>query len=238
MKNEICRIDMFYDFIDFRSTMIKSYYRTDIKDNEDTAVASNDEQIFSNEKEFSNDKKKIIDHFSKFQNTKINATAFSAIDFGAITLTAIDFGAATFSAIDFGAVTSRANTPNAVAFGAFNRTKSKKNFQSSSIKRLRGRFRKQSIIQLKNQSNLSIFLLNEIDSSISSLRILYAESRRKKINELLNKNFFDVLLLIEVFSEIKLFNFRFVDEIKNLEISTAFEKFRLMIQTFNDQKKK
>ena len=38
-------------------------------------------------------------------------------------------------------------------------------------------------------------------------------------------------------SKIKLFNFRFVDEIKNFEISTAFEKFRLMIQTFNDQKK-
>ena len=40
-----------------------------------------------------------------------------------------------------------------------------------------------------------------------------------------------------MFSEIKLFNFRFVDEIKNSKISTAFEKFRLMIQIFNDQKK-
>ena len=40
-----------------------------------------------------------------------------------------------------------------------------------------------------------------------------------------------------MFSEIKLFNFRFVDEIKNLKISIAFEKFRLMIQIFNDQKK-
>ena len=84
---------------------------------------------------------------------------------------------------------------------------------------------------------MSIFLLNKIDSSISSSRISYVKSRRKEINELLNKNFFDVLILIEVFSEIKLFNFRFVDEIKNSKILIAFEKFRLMIQIFNDQKK-
>ena len=42
MKNEICKIDMFYDFIDFRNTIIKSYYRIDIENNENTAVVSND----------------------------------------------------------------------------------------------------------------------------------------------------------------------------------------------------
>ena len=126
MKNEICKIDMLYDSIDFRNTMIKSYYQTDIKDNEDTAVVSNDEQIFSNEKKFSNEQKKIIDQFSKFQNTKVNAIALSAIDFAAII--------------------SNANAFNAITFNVFNRTKSKKNFQSSSIKRFRNRFRKQSII--------------------------------------------------------------------------------------------
>ena len=46
------------------------------------------------------------------------------------------------------------------------------------------------------------------------------------------------MILIDVFSKIKLFNFRFVDEIKNSSISAAFEKSRLMIQIFNDQKKK
>ena len=38
-------------------------------------------------------------------------------------------------------------------------------------------------------------------------------------------------------SRIKLFNFRFVDEIKNSSILAAFEKSRLIIQAFNDQKK-
>ena len=209
---------MFYDFIEFRNTIIKLYYRIDIENNENTAVASNDEQIFSNEKKSSNDQKKIIDQSSKFQHTKISATAFNAIDFDAIIFDASAF--------------------NATALGAFNRTESEKTFQSSSIKRFRGRFRKQSIIQLKNQSNLSNFLSNEIDSLTSLPRIPYAKSKRKKINKLLNKKIFDVLILIEMFSKIKLFNFCFVDEIKNPKISTAFEKFRLMIQIFNDRKKK
>ena len=55
MKNEICKIDIFYDFIDFRSTMIKSYYRIDIENNENTTVVSNNEQMLLNEKKFSND---------------------------------------------------------------------------------------------------------------------------------------------------------------------------------------
>ena len=89
---------------------------------------------------------------------------------------------------------------------------------------------------MKNQSNLSIFLSNEIDSSILSFRILCAKSK-KKLNELFNKNFFDVLILIEMFSKIKLFIFRFVDKIKNSKILITFKKSRLVIQIFNDQKK-
>ena len=45
------------------------------------------------------------------------------------------------------------------------------------------------------------------------------------------------MTLTDVFSRIKLFNSRFVDEIKNSSTSAAFEKSRLMIQAFNDQKK-
>ena len=45
------------------------------------------------------------------------------------------------------------------------------------------------------------------------------------------------MTLTDVFSRIKLFNSCFVDEIKNSSTSAAFEKSRLMIQAFNDQKK-
>ena len=211
MKNEICKIEMFYEFIEFKNTIIKSYYQISIEINENTTVVSNDEQMFSDENEFSNDEK-IIDQSLELHDTKTNA----------ITLNAIIF--------DMDAL-------NATALSAFNRAKSEKTLQSSSIKRDRDHFRKQSIIQLKNQFNLSIFLLNKIDSSILSFRTLYAKSKKKKINDLLNKRIFDVIILINVFTEIRLFNFCFVDEIKNSSISATFEKSRLMIQAFNDQKK-
>ena len=113
MKNEICKIDMLYDFIEFRNTIIKSYYRINIEDNKNTAIASDDEQMFSNEKKSSNDQKKIINQFSKFQHTKVNATALSAIDFDAI-----DFGAIILSAVAF----------NAAAPNASNWTKSEETF--------------------------------------------------------------------------------------------------------------
>ena len=37
--------------------------------------------------------------------------------------------------------------------------------------------------------------------------------------------------------KIKIFNSRFVDEIKNINIANAYEKFRLMMQVYNDEKK-
>ena len=209
---------MFYDFIKFRNTVMKSYYRINIENNENTAVVSNDEQMLSNENESPNDEK------TTDQSLKLHDTELSAV---------------IPSAITSGAIIPGVNALNAAALNALNRAKSEETPQSSSsIKRGRSRFRKQSIIQLKNQPNLSIFLLSEIDSSISFFRIPYAESKRKKINNLLNKKIFDVIILINVFSGIKLFNFRFVDEIKNSNISATFEKSRLMIQIFNDRKKK
>ena len=93
MKNEICKIDIFYDFIKFRNTTIKLYYQTDIENNKNTAVVSDNEQMFSNEKKSSNDQKKIIDQSPKFQHTKISAIALNAINFGAIIFDANTFNA-------------------------------------------------------------------------------------------------------------------------------------------------
>ena len=73
-----------YDFIEFRNTMIKPYYRADIEDNKNTAIASNDEQMLLNEKEFSNDQKKATDQPPKFQHTGVSAAALNAIDLGAV----------------------------------------------------------------------------------------------------------------------------------------------------------
>ena len=83
---------------------------------------------------------------------------------------------------------------------------------------------------------MSIFFVKR-NRFINFIVSYFLREVKKKINKLLNKKIFDVLFLIEMFSEIKLFNFCFVDEIKNSKISTAFEKSRLIIQIFNDQKK-
>lgn len=58
MKNEICKIETFYDFIEFKNTIIKLYYRIDIENNENTIVVSNDKQMFLNKKESCNNQKK------------------------------------------------------------------------------------------------------------------------------------------------------------------------------------
>jgi hypothetical protein len=40
-----------------------------------------------------------------------------------------------------------------------------------------------------------------------------------------------------VLKNVRIFNFRFVDEIKHFDISQAYEKSRLVIQTYNDHEK-
>ena len=60
---------MLYDFIEFKSTMLKSYYRIRTEDNENTNIVSNDEQMLSNENELPNDKK-ATEQFLEFQNTE------------------------------------------------------------------------------------------------------------------------------------------------------------------------
>ncbi len=59
----------------------------------------------------------------------------------------------------------------------------------------------------------------------------------KETIELIEKDVFQSINLIDVFSSTRIFNSRFVDEIKHFNIDKTFEKFRLVIQTFNDENK-
>jgi hypothetical protein len=93
-----------------------------------------------------------------------------------------------------------------------------------SIKRDRGRFRK----YLASIANV-IFNIN-IDSSFIAFR-------QKKIADLLEKEIFLSVNKRNVSANIRIFNSRFVDEVKNSGTEKTFEKFRLVMQTFNDQNK-
>ena len=60
-------------------------------------------------------------------------------------------------------------------------------------------------------------------------------SRQKELNGLLKKGIFEIINI--VFIGTRIFDNRFVDQIKNEGTEKAFEKSRLMIQTFNDSEK-
>jgi hypothetical protein len=65
----------------------------------------------------------------------------------------------------------------------------------------------------------------------------FVEFRQKEINDLIKKDVFQSINKNDVSFDVRIFNFRFVNEIKHLDIDKAFEKSRLVVQTFNDQNK-
>ncbi len=79
---------------------------------------------------------------------------------------------------------------------------------------------------------------NQFECSSSSVLIsTFAKSRRKKIIDLLEKRVFELIIIDAVLRDVRIFNFRFVDEIKHSDTSDVYEKFRLVIQAYNDHDK-
>lgn len=85
--------------------------------------------------------------------------------------------------------------------------------------------------RFQHMADISVFLKN--DASEPS----FTESRRKEINGLLEKGALEVISISDVPSGMRIFNSRFVDEIKNEGTATAFEKSRLVVQAYNDHGK-
>jgi hypothetical protein len=65
----------------------------------------------------------------------------------------------------------------------------------------------------------------------------FVESRRKEINGLIEKGVFEETDLEDIPPGVRIFNLRFVDEIKNPGTEKAFEKSRLVVQAYNDADK-
>jgi hypothetical protein len=81
-------------------------------------------------------------------------------------------------------------------------------------------------IKYQNFADIIVFLQDEISSS---LILTFAESRRKEINDLLKRQVFEIITISEVLKNVRIFNSRFVDEIKHSNISQTYEKSRLVI---------
>ncbi len=93
-------------------------------------------------------------------------------------------------------------------------------------------------LSLRYQNFADIIVFLQDDEEISSISTLtFADSRRKEINDLLKRQVFEIITISEVLKNVRIFNSRFVDDIKHSDISQAYEKFRLMIQVYNDHEK-
>ena len=78
-------------------------------------------------------------------------------------------------------------------------------------------------------ANVSIFL-QEKDFLPFLIFTSFVKSTQKKINGLLKKRVFEVVSISKVPKNIRIFNSRFVDKIKNFAAANAFEKSRIVVQ--------
>jgi hypothetical protein len=101
-------------------------------------------------------------------------------------------------------------------------------------------------LRYQNFADITVFLQDEDDSSpIFTLNLsstsaptpTFAESRRKEINGLLERQVFELTTISEVPKDVRIFNSRFVDEIKHPGTPQAYEKSRLVVQAYNDHEK-
>src|SRR6266567_1453686 len=102
------------------------------------------------------------------------------------------------------------------------------------VKRGRGRPRKYPIEA--NTANISIYLQDEDNDQLINPN-QFTASRQKEIKGLLEKGVFELVNPKDVPQGNRVFNSRFVDEIKNPGTDKAFEKSRLVVQAYNDPEK-
>ncbi len=91
-------------------------------------------------------------------------------------------------------------------------------------------------LRYQNFADIIVFLQDDEEISLT-LIFTFVDSRRKEINDLLKRQVFEIITISEVLKNVRIFNSRFVDEIKHSDTSQAYEKSRLMIQTYNDHEK-
>ena len=107
------------------------------------------------------------------------------------------------------------------------------------IRRGRGRPRKHplpipTVNTMDIVTEIEIFIGDPDRKNLSSHEALYEQSRLKEINGLMDRDVFEFIKTADLPPKVRLFNSRFVDEIKNKDTDKAFEKSRLVIQAYND----
>ena len=80
--------------------------------------------------------------------------------------------------------------------------------------------------------DITVYIFKFMSSSAN-----FQASRKKELNGLFEKKIFEVIHIDNLFAKARVFESRFINQMKNEEIEKAFEKSRLMIQVFNNSKK-
>jgi hypothetical protein len=189
--------------------------------------------------EFSNDS-------TKFRSTTIKSYYDDHVDFenSSFFISIIDFSIIAF--VSKSSIISQLNDQFVVS-----NQESEFEIFSNSFKRDRDRFRKylastaylsfvfNTIVDLAlDLISISLFVVAfKLDSIVHIAFSHFAAFRQKKINDLIEKNVFQSINKNDVSFDVRIFNSRFVDEIKHFDIDKAFEKSRLVMQMFNDQNK-
>jgi hypothetical protein len=196
-----------------------------------------------------NDESMIIELSSdstKFRSTTIKFYYDDHVDFenSSLFISIIDFSIIAF--VSKSSIMSQSNDQ----FVASNQESEFEIF-SNSFKRDRDRFRKylastaylsfvfNTIVDLVlDLTAISLFAVAfKLDSIVHIALSQFAAFRQKKINDLIKKDVFQSINKNDVSFDVRIFNSRFVNEIKHFDIDKAFEKSRFVMQTFNDQNK-
>jgi hypothetical protein len=195
---------------------------------------TNDESVII---ELSNDS-------TKFRSTTIKSYYDDHVD--------LENSSLFISIIDFSIIASASKSSNMSRSNdqfVVSNQESKSEIFSNSSKRDRDRLRKHfaSIAYLSFVFNttvdfafasISLFAVAfKLDSIVHIALLQFAAFRQKEINDLIEKDVFQSVKTDDVSLDVRIFNSRFVNEIKHLDIDKTFEKFRLVMQTFNDQNK-
>ncbi len=86
----------------------------------------------------------------------------------------------------------------------------------------------------QNIADISVYLQ---DNTPEGTLPLYTDSWQKELNGLLEKGVFEVVNKDNILQGVRIFNSRFVDEIKHLGTDKVFKKSRLVVQAYYDQGK-
>ncbi len=81
------------------------------------------------------------------------------------------------------------------------------------------------LLRYQNFADITVFLQNDVDSSSPTFvpTPTFTESRRKEINDLLKRQVFELIIISKMSKNVRIFNSRFVDEIKHSDTPQAYE---------------